>query len=209
MFCTKCGQQLPDDAFACSACGAQLRARPQPSAPAQPQFQQQYQQPYQAPVRPAAPAQLPAFIAKKPSVLSYVCSFLAFMFAILPVFYYAVSYSGIKLGGGRFSMFTSGIFGTSGAAGVAMIMMDIAIVIFITRFVWGAFKLDNVLKLSISIEAILQLAFLFFTFLSLFLGFIAAVSTNGLTLWIWWYFAFLSMAGGCVFTFLPNIGPKN
>ena len=201
MFCTKCGQQLPDDAFACSACGAQLRARPQPSAPAQPQFQQQYQQPYQAPVRPAAPAQLPAFIAKKPSVLSYVCSFLAFMFAILPVFH--VSFLG------RIPMFFPNIFQASGAAGVAMIMMDIAIVIFITRFVWGAFKFDNMLKLSISIEAILQLAFLFFTFLSLFLCFIAAVATSGFTLWIWWYCAFISLAGGCAFTFLPNIGPKN
>ena len=65
MFCSKCGQQLPDGSAFCSVCGApQTVAAPQPAyqQPAQPVYQQPvYQQPaqpvYQQPVyqQPAQP----------------------------------------------------------------------------------------------------------------------------------------------------------
>ncbi|MBP5491849.1 MAG: zinc-ribbon domain-containing protein [Clostridiales bacterium] len=38
IFCPKCGTQLPDDAVACSSCGAPLGAAPQPAAQAAPVY---------------------------------------------------------------------------------------------------------------------------------------------------------------------------
>ena len=70
MFCTKCGQQLPDGSAFCSVCGAPQAApapQPQYQQPVQPQYQQpvqpQYQQPAQA-VYPQ-PAYMPQTLSRK------------------------------------------------------------------------------------------------------------------------------------------------
>ena len=39
----------------------------------------------------------------------------------------------------------------------------------------------------------------------LFLAFIAAVSTKGLHLWVWWYFSLLCTGGALALSFLPDL----
>ena len=75
MFCKFCGQQVDDNAFACTNCGAILKTVEQPAQPAQP-AQQSVQQPaqpaqptqqpvqqpvYEQPAQPVQPVQQPAY----------------------------------------------------------------------------------------------------------------------------------------------------
>ena len=183
--------------FAPNAAPGQPQFAPN-GAPGQPQFVPNGA-PGEPQFAPRAPVKksLPKFLTDKPSIWSWACTFLAFMFTLLPIYT-----SGFT---GRFSMFSGGIFSISVAAGLGMVFMILGILVFLARFAASIIDFNKIIKIKLNIEALAQLAFIVIEAFVLFLAFIGAVATYALHLWIWWYLAFAFTGGAILFTFMPNL----
>ena len=106
----------------------------------------------------------------------------------------------------------SGMSGSSNPLGglvalqiVAIVFGVISIIAFIGRVLVSEIDFFKGKKLSINLEAILQLVFLASNVLVLIFTFIMAVATPMLHLWIWWYVSLIATAGGIVLLFKPDL----
>ncbi len=96
MFCSYCGNKVPDNAKFCNSCGASLVSEPveapvykepeQPSysAPAQPSYSAPQQYAYSAPVQPVGTAPAGQRGLTTGSIVMAVCAIAAFVMLLLP-----------------------------------------------------------------------------------------------------------------------------
>ena len=148
MFCTKCGQQLPDGAKFCTSCGAPLESAAVSAEPVQEPASDQntaarnsrdyvpptqpVQPPVQQPVQP--PVQQPVMIAEVKNQGSPAIPIIALIFGLLSMFFFWLPFLDVVLA--LLAVIFGGIGLRKRLKGMAIAALVIGIVFLIVSIIW-------------------------------------------------------------------------